>query len=53
MPDPDPPPIDPSFDEERLAEVVDDIDARGKRECDVLLTDLLRVCWPTTAVQNQ
>jgi hypothetical protein len=53
MPEADRGPVDPSFDRERLAATLDDIDGQGQQELDVLLADLLRVCWPNIDVQNQ
>jgi hypothetical protein len=39
------------LEEGRLATIVEEIDARNLEDSDVLLVDLLCVCWPSTVAQ--
>ena len=40
-------------EENRLAAIVEDIDARGLDDFDDLLVAFLRTCWPTIGAQSQ
>ena len=50
---PDPWPTDPALAVARLMPVILEIDEREARDHDVLLTDLLRVAWPSFWAQDQ
>jgi hypothetical protein len=50
---PEPWPTDPASAAARLMVVILEIDDREPKDHDVLLTDLLRVAWPTFRAQDQ
>jgi hypothetical protein len=50
---PDPPAPGERIDGALVARVVKDIDARGREEDELLLSDLLWACWPSCRTQDQ
>jgi hypothetical protein len=50
---PEPWPTDPASAVARLASVIREIDVREPSEHDVLLSDLLKVAWPSSWAQDQ
>jgi hypothetical protein len=50
---PEPWPPDPASAAGRLMVLILEIDDRERKDHDVLLTDLLRVAWPTFEAQDQ